>query len=106
MARSIKAAEPIMDLGRSRYVPRKRRDGVVTLRPSGLPLGVWLKGVLAAYCLLTFYKAFAIASLGAAGYEGRVAELVQGTPFEMVAARFLAVDHVTLYLANGLFPIF
>ena len=106
MARSIKTAEPTVDLSRSRYVARARADGVSVIRPSGLPLAHWLKGAFAAYCLLTFYKAFAVAGIGVAGYQDRVGALMVGTPFEALVLPLLRVDFVTLYLAKGLFPIF
>lgn len=85
-------------------VTKLRKDGLIVLRPTrrrrsrGFPLRI------VAFVVIGFFgfKGFLLSSIGAAGYEERIATLQAGTAFERVGAEIMKPDRVSEMFAQVL----
>lgn len=89
------------------YTTKITRDGLIVVQPkrSRVLRGSAVLQVLVLACLGFFaFKVFALAAVGPATYEDRLAALSEGTVLEQAGATALAVDPITAVLADQVRP--
>ncbi|AJE45899.1 hypothetical protein [Celeribacter indicus] len=74
-------------------------DGLIIARPRRRGLRRPLHLLIVALAAVLLFKAALYATLGAATYAGRIAELAEGSAPERVAAWVMQADGVTVWLA-------
>ncbi len=87
------------------YVNVLTKDGLIVAKPkrprrnlSGARL------ILMVVVGFFLFKAFALAAIGPAGYEDRLAALREGTTAEQIGAGIMSADRVTQTLAKVMAP--
>lgn len=86
------------------YLMTVTHDGLVVPQPRRLSFRFPYRGLIATAVAVVFFKAFALAFLGAPGYDARIATMAAGTGAERVGAFLMQADPVSRLVATKIAP--
>jgi hypothetical protein len=86
------------------YLMTVTHDGLVVPQPRPVNFRLPRRGLIATAVAVVFFKAFALAFLGTAGYDARIATLASGTTSERMGAFLMQADPVSRVVAGWLTP--
>lgn len=87
------------------YTTKVGPDGLITVRPKRARIQFPAKSILIAAVAFLGFKAFMLAANGPVAYQDRLASLENGTVVESYGAKIMALDPITLAMADFMGPL-
>jgi hypothetical protein len=87
------------------YVTRVGRDGLISILPKRARRGFSMTGLYLIVLVFFGFKAFTLAAIGPVTYNERLSRLNNGSSFEQIGAKMMAIDPVTDALAGLTRPV-